>query len=95
MEKVNDTTVREVIPQEDIVLEKTLDEYLAEEANLIQGIVNNETQIVFMQGELTKLRKKITDAKALGVKTEAESKPIVEEVMEEVKETPSEEVIEE
>lgn len=71
-EKISDTEFKEIIAVAPVENTGTLDDLIANEKDIIDGISNNENQVIFLNQELVKIRAKITKVRALGVKTEQE-----------------------
>lgn len=71
-EKISDTEFKEVTPVAPVENTGTLDDLIANEKDIVEGISNNENQVIFLNQELVKIRAKITAVKALGVKTSKE-----------------------
>lgn len=82
-EKISETEFKEITDQSPVEKVKTLEDLFTEEQSLIDGISNNENQVIFLNQELVKIRAKIVEVKNLGVKT----------VQEVIDETPKEESI--
>jgi len=70
-EKVNDTTVRIITPQtvEQVTVTKTLDQLNAEKAKYVK---NRDDHAAYCNAHIAKLDEMITEAKKLGVMTDAE-----------------------
>ena len=75
IKKISETEFEKVIPQPDLVVTKTLDELLAEQVSLEQGIQNNKDAIIFQTTKLNEVLKDIETVKGLGIKTQIEVVP--------------------
>ena len=76
--KISETRAEKTTQVEPVVTQFTLDEKLQELAELERGIINNQTQIEYLQAEMAKVQIDIDKLILLGVKTEAEVKELEE-----------------
>ena len=70
--KISETRAEKTTQAEPVVTQFTLDEKLQELAGLERVIINNQTQIDYLQAEMEKVQVDIDKLILLGVKTEAE-----------------------
>jgi len=67
--KIDEVSFEKTTPQPDLVVVKTLDDLLVEQASLETGIKNNQDAIIFQQAKLDEVNKEILEVKNLGIKT--------------------------
>lgn len=70
--KISETEYEKAVPQPDLKIRRTLDDLLAEQASLSEGIKNNQDRILEQQAKLQKVLAEIEAVKGLGVKTSEE-----------------------